>query len=538
MRPASAESRRRSASTSPPSRARASRPSNADVVPPDGLRGAGVKIGIVDAGFGQYGLRQVAGELPSGSALKTLNYCHRLRAARARHRCRRDRPRARARRRAAPDLHRGRRRHGGGDRLRDRERHPDRQPVRRLPQHVPGRRQRRPGHAGRHRRPRASGRDPLGRLGRATPRSTTGRDRSSMPTTTGSASSRPATRATTSRPRPASRSAPTSSGTPGRRRRSTTTSMLHDAGGDILGGSFSAADRHASSRSRGSASRRAPRARTRSRSAARPVARRSGSTSSCVASARGTLQHQVAAGSLIEPASGPQALAVGAVCWESGALASYSSQGPMIGGGTKPDLAGFDSVSSVTYGGVLDLREVRLRRAPPRPSPHVAGAAALLKQQHPGFGPAELQAALEAAAADLGAAGKDNAYGAGRLRLPVRPTPTTSFPSSVGRRTAVLAGTVKPHRWEGRRVLRVLDRPQLRRVSPRRRRCRSAPRPASCRCRVQVDGLEPTTTYHARLVVENEHGVRRGDAGRLHDDVRVGADAQHDRRRRIAARPA
>ena len=27
---------------------------------------------------------------------------------------------------------------------------------------------------------------------------------------------------------------------------------------------------------------------------------------------------------------------------------------------------------------------------------------------------------------------------------------------------------------------------------------------------VQVDGLEPTTTYHVRLVVENEHGSRRG----------------------------
>ena len=49
---------------------------NADVFHGDGLRGAGVKIGIVDAGFGQYALRQVSGELPTGSALKTLNYCH------------------------------------------------------------------------------------------------------------------------------------------------------------------------------------------------------------------------------------------------------------------------------------------------------------------------------------------------------------------------------------------------------------------------------------------------------------------------------
>ncbi len=42
--------------------------SNAAVAHVDGERGAGVKIGIVDAGFAQYGLRQVGGELPRGSA--------------------------------------------------------------------------------------------------------------------------------------------------------------------------------------------------------------------------------------------------------------------------------------------------------------------------------------------------------------------------------------------------------------------------------------------------------------------------------------
>ena len=226
------------------------------------------------------------------------------------------------------------------------------------------------------------------------------------------------------------------------------------------------------------------------------------------ASARGTLQHQVAAGSLIEPASGPQALAAAALCWATGGLASYSSQGPVIGGGTKPDVAGFDSVSSVTYGG-FSICEKSGFAGTSASAPHVAAAAALLKQLHPGFGPAELQAALEAMAVDLGAPGKDNAYGAGRLRLPARPTPTTSFPSSVGRRTAVLAGSVQPHRWEGRAYFEYsLDpgfaAPAVTTPAPFAAAASAVP------LSVQVDGLEPTTTYHARLVVENEHGVGRG----------------------------
>ena len=34
-----------------------------------------MKIGIVDAGFAQYGLRQLGGDLPSDSAVKTKNFC-------------------------------------------------------------------------------------------------------------------------------------------------------------------------------------------------------------------------------------------------------------------------------------------------------------------------------------------------------------------------------------------------------------------------------------------------------------------------------
>ena len=44
------------------------------------------------------------------------------------------------------------------------------------------------------------------------------------------------------------------------------------------------------------------------------------------------LQYSTAAGSLIEPASSPNAFAVGAVCWQSSSIESFSAQGPTIAG--------------------------------------------------------------------------------------------------------------------------------------------------------------------------------------------------------------
>jgi hypothetical protein len=48
-------------------------------------------------------------------------------------------------------------------------------------------------------------------------------------------------------------------------------------------------------------------------------------------------------------------------------------------------------------------------------SPHVAGAAALLRSACPSLTPAEIDSVLEMTAVDLGEAGKDNFYGAGRV---------------------------------------------------------------------------------------------------------------------------
>jgi subtilisin family serine protease len=99
------------------------------------------------------------------------------------------------------------------------------------------------------------------------------------------------------------------------------------------------------------------------------------------------------------------------------ALESYSSQGPTFGpGGTctggsvKPDIASYANVSTVSYGaGVFNGTSAA--------TPHVAGAAALVRQAYPNYTVAQLQQFLETNAMDLGTAGKDNLFGAGRLYL-------------------------------------------------------------------------------------------------------------------------
>jgi subtilisin family serine protease len=128
------------------------------------------------------------------------------------------------------------------------------------------------------------------------------------------------------------------------------------------------------------------------------------------------LQYEVPAGSITEPATSPSALAVGALCWQSNTLEPYSSQGPTIDGRVKPDLAGHDSVSSAIYGPFGSCPSGFAGTS--ASSPEVAGAAALVKQFHPGYGPNELQSFLESNAIDLGSSGKDNETGSGQLRLP------------------------------------------------------------------------------------------------------------------------
>jgi hypothetical protein len=127
------------------------------------------------------------------------------------------------------------------------------------------------------------------------------------------------------------------------------------------------------------------------------------------------------------PADSPDAIAVGAVdVYSPYPLEDYSSQGPTFGpggacsgGAIKPDVASYANVSTVSYGpGYFNGTSAA--------TPHVAGAAALVKQRYPTYSVTHLQNYLENAAMDLGVAGKDNLYGSGRLILPDNAPPTIS----------------------------------------------------------------------------------------------------------------
>lgn len=144
------------------------------------------------------------------------------------------------------------------------------------------------------------------------------------------------------------------------------------------------------------------------------------------------LQYFSANSNIDLPATSPSAFAVGAACWQTDRLEDYSSKGPTIDGRIKPDIAAQSVVSGGAYGPwqacPANADGQGGFNGTSAAAPHMAGAAALVKQQNPTFTPAQLQTFLEGRVRDLGPAGKDNGFGTGLLTLGA---PTTPLPPGV-----------------------------------------------------------------------------------------------------------
>jgi hypothetical protein len=133
--------------------------------------------------------------------------------------------------------------------------------------------------------------------------------------------------------------------------------------------------------------------------------------------------------SVVEPATSPAVLAVGAHCTGTSQIEGFSSTGPTIDGRTKPDIAAPDSVSTATYGNanVCQSGFVGTSAA----APHVAGAAAVLLGANPSLDVAELQQLLLDRALDAGGFGDDNQFGAGVLAMGPARSVSTPPPAAL-----------------------------------------------------------------------------------------------------------
>jgi hypothetical protein len=114
------------------------------------------------------------------------------------------------------------------------------------------------------------------------------------------------------------------------------------------------------------------------------------------------------ASSLSQPADCASALAIAATNASNDTIASYSSEGPTVDGRNKPEISAPTAVQTSLSGGFAGTSAA---------APHAAGAAGLLLGQDPGLTLTGLRSALEDTAHDVNPGGFDWRTGFGRISL-------------------------------------------------------------------------------------------------------------------------
>jgi Subtilase family len=143
-------------------------------------------------------------------------------------------------------------------------------------------------------------------------------------------------------------------------------------------------------------------------------------------------------------------LSIGAIePWDGATIAGYSSQGPSNDGRFKPDLAAASCLSTATptTRGCFDGTSAA--------TPVAAGAAALYVGATPGATPAQVRSfLLSQAYVDRGTPGPDNVFGGGEIVLPALPAPETPRTPAGADRTRPTARAL-PARGRRGRIVRL-----------------------------------------------------------------------------------
>ncbi|MCY3542795.1 MAG: S8 family serine peptidase [Chloroflexi bacterium] len=160
------------------------------------------------------------------------------------------------------------------------------------------------------------------------------------------------------------------------------------------------------------------------------------------------LEHSTSHHSIGNPAesANPGMLAVGAThYWDTRTIADYSSQGPTPDGRTKPDIVGAACGAVASY----DIKPPEFHdgnncwfSGTSQASPHVAGLAALVKQNNPSYSPQQVANYLKSNAEARGVK-PNNTWGYGFAKLPASDA-TVATPTAEPTPTPEPTSTAEP----------------------------------------------------------------------------------------------